>query len=56
MKKVMVNPFVIGLVSNSGTIFLNAITKKKFMTRLVQYLSEVERLYTSTLLITKHVV
>jgi hypothetical protein len=55
MMKVMVNRFVIGLVSNFGTIFKDAITKRKFITRLIQYLLEVKRPYTSTQLITKHV-
>ncbi len=54
MKKVMVDPFI-GLVSNSSTIFKNAITKRELMTLLVQYLSEIKSPYTSTQLITKHV-
>jgi hypothetical protein len=55
MKKVMVNLFVIRLVSNFCTIFKDAITKREFMTRLVQYSSKVERPYISTQIITKHV-
>jgi hypothetical protein len=54
-RKVMVDPFVIKLVSNFGIIFLNAITKRKLMTRLVQFFSKVKRPYTSTQLITKHI-
>jgi hypothetical protein len=55
MRKVMVNLFVIRLVSNFCTIFKDAITKREFMTRLVQYSSKVERPYISTQIITKHV-
>jgi hypothetical protein len=54
MKKVMVDPFI-GLVSKSSTIFKHVITKRMLVTMLVQYLSEAKRPYTSTQLITKHV-
>ncbi len=43
-RKVMVDPFVIKLVSNFGIIFFNAITKRNLMTRLVQYFQKLKGL------------
>jgi hypothetical protein len=42
MKKVMVDPFI-GLVSNSSIIFKHVITKREFMTMLIQYLLEAKK-------------
>ncbi len=43
-RKVMVDPFVIKLVSNFGIIFFNAITKRNLMTRLVQHFQKLKGL------------